>query len=487
MPDAPTVSRPIDLVEPVVPAPAGSEKAPGGLGAAAVPVVRAGRTETERPSRRSGLLLGDRRRALDAGRPVGFRATPRADDPAGEHWTDESEAHALVVAPTGAGKTTWLACQLAEHPGSAVVVDPKGELAAMTARRRLELGNDVVVLDPFGVTEAFDVRLFRGRFDPGHWLAHSSAIEDEAMALAAELHAAPLARDPFWAASATDLSAALISHVYEDLPHDRSWSKVADLHFAGDFDMNVAKLLDAGAVTNATAIESLVAYLSHPERDTRPSVLSTARAGMRAFHTPTVKRVTSGTSFDPAGMVSGEQPVTLYLVLPPQNMVSHAPLVRLWLTALLRALTSPERAHRTPGPRSEALFLIDELPALGRLAMVPSLFAYLRSFGVRAVAVVQSLAQLEVAYGPEARVIRENAGLRMAFGVSDLDQAEAVAPMLGVDPDLLLGLGREEMVVRHPHGVSRCRRATHLDAAFVPEGAFDPNPFHPVGRDGRPR
>lgn len=97
---------------------------------------------------------------------------------------------------------------------------------------------------------------------------------------------------------------------------------------------------------------------------------------------------------------------------------------------------------------------------------------------------VLSLAQLEVAYGPEARIIRENAGLRLAFGVTDLDQADAVAPMLGVDPDLLLGLGRDEMVVRGPDGVSRCRRATHLDPVFVPDGRFDPNPFHPTDRPG---
>ncbi|MBL8776475.1 MAG: type IV secretory system conjugative DNA transfer family protein [Acidimicrobiales bacterium] len=449
------------------------------------PVDRPTTTERHRPpAERTGLLLGDRRGSLDAGRPVGFGATLRGQEPLGECWSDRSEAHALVVAPTGAGKTTWLACQLAEHPGSAVVVDPKGELAAMTARRRLELGNDVVVLDPFGVTKGFDVRLFRGRFDPGRWLASTVGIEDEAMALAAEIHAAPLARDPFWAASATDLTAALILHVYLDLPpEERSWARVAELHFTGDFDLTIAQLLDAGAVSNPTARESLAAYLTHPERETRPSVLSTARAGLRAFHTPQVKQVLSGTSFDAAGMVSGERPVTLYLVLPPQNMVSHAPLVRLWLTALLRAFTSPERAHRRADARSEVLFLIDELPALGRMGMVPSLFAYLRSFGVRAVAVVQSLAQLEVAYEAEARVIRENAGLRLAFGVSDLDQAEAAGSLLGIDPDVLLGLARDEMVVRTGAGVSRCRRATHLDPTFVTAGCFDPNPFHATGGD----
>jgi type IV secretion system protein VirD4 len=427
----------------------------------------------------SGLLLGARRRSLESSLPIGYRSDRPAASSAPGLWFDDSEAHALLVAPTGAGKTTWLACQLARHPGSAVVFDPKGELVAMTARRRLELGNQVAVLDPFAVTTNFDLPVGRDRFDPGHWLSGSPTLEDDAMALAAEIHAAPLARDPFWAEAATDLTAAIITHVYEDLPEDeRSWAKVADLHFTGDFDMAVAQRLDRAAVRNVMANESLAAYLSHPERETRPSVLSTARAGMRAFHTPRVRGICSSTTFDPSGLITGARPLTIYLVIPPQNIVSHASLVRLWLTAMLRALTVPRRALRRHEPDSDVLFLIDELPGLGRMAMIPMLYAYLRSFGVRAVSIVQSLSQLTAAYGDEARVIIENAGIRAAFGVTDQYQAAALATMLDTTPDRLLALDHDEMAIRTATGTAACRRADHRSTEFVPEDWFDSNPYH---------
>ncbi|PJN92719.1 TRAG protein, partial [Amaricoccus sp. HAR-UPW-R2A-40] len=59
--------------------------------------------------------------------------------------------HALTIAGSGSGKGS---CQiipnLKEWPESAVVIDPKGEVARETAVFRKEnLGQEVAVLDPF--------------------------------------------------------------------------------------------------------------------------------------------------------------------------------------------------------------------------------------------------------------------------------------------------------------------------------------------------
>lgn len=65
----------------------------------------------------------------------------------------EGEGHLLTIAPTGAGK--GIGCiipALLRHTGPAIVVDPKGENAMVTARRRREMGHEVVVIDPMGVT-----------------------------------------------------------------------------------------------------------------------------------------------------------------------------------------------------------------------------------------------------------------------------------------------------------------------------------------------
>ena len=57
----------------------------------------------------------------------------------------------VTIAGARAGKTsTVLEPNLYLYPGSCVVLDPKGELSARTARLRRALGHDVYVLDPFG-------------------------------------------------------------------------------------------------------------------------------------------------------------------------------------------------------------------------------------------------------------------------------------------------------------------------------------------------
>src|SRR5688572_31883071 len=64
-------------------------------------------------------------------------------------WKDDR--HALSVAGTRAGKgASLIVPNLLLYPGSVLAIDPKGELARITGRRRKELGNKLVVLDPFG-------------------------------------------------------------------------------------------------------------------------------------------------------------------------------------------------------------------------------------------------------------------------------------------------------------------------------------------------
>ena len=61
--------------------------------------------------------------------------------------------HAVLFGPNGAGKgMRVLVPNLLSMVGkSIVVIDPKGQLAAMTAKFRHQIGDDVKIIDPFGV------------------------------------------------------------------------------------------------------------------------------------------------------------------------------------------------------------------------------------------------------------------------------------------------------------------------------------------------
>ena len=77
------------------------------------------------------------------------------------------DRHMITVAGSRAGKgVSVIIPNLIFYPGSVLAIDPKGELASITARRRAEgLGQKVFVLDPFDRTSA-RVKAYKASFNP---------------------------------------------------------------------------------------------------------------------------------------------------------------------------------------------------------------------------------------------------------------------------------------------------------------------------------
>ncbi len=134
------------------------------------------------------LFLGKSR---DTGKPVSF----------------SGEGALLTVGPPGTGKSRGVAAwNLLSYPGSMLVTDPKGQLAAWSAKHRAEqLGQDIVVLDPFGLTDwqSHSVNPLSGLVRA---VASGRAFRSEAERLAhLLLPDLPGNKDPFWRAGARDL------------------------------------------------------------------------------------------------------------------------------------------------------------------------------------------------------------------------------------------------------------------------------------------
>ncbi len=150
----------------------------------------------ERWRHEGGLLLGRR-----GGRLIG--------------WKDDR--HVMTIAGSRAGKGVSLIIpNLLLYEGSALVIDPKGENARITARRRGKgangLGQDVYVLDPFGVSGGPS-----SSFNPLGELdtASEDLIEDAGM-FADALITHPDRGERHWTESAQALLRALILAVAGD-------------------------------------------------------------------------------------------------------------------------------------------------------------------------------------------------------------------------------------------------------------------------------
>jgi type IV secretion system protein VirD4 len=420
-----------------------------------------------------GLLVGWSLEHEHRPQVVGFAPTtppPPAQPPVLEPILATGEGHLLTVAPTGAGKGVGcIIPALLRHRGPVVVVDPKGEAYAVTARRRRELGDQVVLLDPFHVTEGGN----KGGLNPLDLIDPESPLAlDDAQMLAQMIASYTSTKDPFWDERARQLIAALILHVVSDFPP--VLRNLGEVHFLlNQSQSEIDALAKQMARSTRPDVRTRAAILSTAEPRVRASIVSTAQAHAEIVGSPPLKAVLQQTSFALEDIVRGS-PLAIYIVLPPDKLETHGKLLRLWLGVVFACLCRRRRA-----PSQPTLLVLDEAAQLGELPQLRQAVTLLRGYGVRTWSFWQDLSQIERLYPSDWRTIVNNCRVVQAFGMANLAAAETVRALCGyrsafeildMDADelLLLAAGDEAVIAQRPNYLN--------DPPFV--GMFDPNLFH---------
>lgn len=73
--------------------------------------------------------------------------------------------HITTVVGSRAGKSVTVIANMLLYDGSTIVIDPKGELASITAPARAALGQQVCVLDPFNIVRG-PAQKYRAAYNP---------------------------------------------------------------------------------------------------------------------------------------------------------------------------------------------------------------------------------------------------------------------------------------------------------------------------------
>jgi type IV secretion system protein VirD4 len=410
--------------------------------------------------------------------------------PEGELITSRGEDHMLVCSRTGGGKgrSILLPVLLSDYEGSIICTDPKGEAAAVAARHRGTLG-PVYALDTWGVLR----ELGRGgvevaTLNPMYrsvMAGRSDDFADDNMSLAYELAGEQRAntKESFWPLQGMKLLAAAIGMIAircklgERMPtHEGCLGDVYRFLHGSDFRWEVARILDDfGKHTSFDPFvyEIFAGYLSMEADKVAPSVLSEAQLMCSLFGSPLVQRATSSTTIDTEALKRGD-PMTIFLVIPPERLSSHSILLRTWLGTILAIVTRRKRIPPVP-----TLFLVDEVAHLGNMPLLRDCITLLRGYGVRVALFLQAIAQLKGIFGHDWETVVQNCGTMVTFGHSTLTSARQVADQLGdISGEALFALGHEELAI---HQVGRpttlARRLDYLhDPLFA--GRFDPNPYY---------
>lgn len=377
----------------------------------------------------------------------------------------------LTFAPTGRGKgVSSIIPTLLTNNRPMVVMDPKGENFAVTARRRREMGHAVYALDPFKLMAKKSDSL-----NPMDLMKLPGvSVESEAVMLAETIgHDFQSKKEAFWDQHALGLTAGLIALAASGHYPD-NLTTVRD-HLVGEDPIHkIAVALDLLAEKNlkeTMAFRELSALLNQSERETRPSVLASAGTYAKIFNAERVAKTIEKSTIKLKDLVNAK-PVTVFIIIPSNKLHSHRALVRLWLSTIMAAIQS-----RTDKPANSTLFLIDECGHLGGFDLLKTAVTLCRGFGIQPWLFFQSLYQLKENFGEGWRTVIDNAGVVQAFGFANRFGSAEWGDFFGRAPKQLLSMAREDQLLFiQGTGTVESRRLNYLkDPQY--EGLYDSNPY----------
>lgn len=313
----------------------------------------------------------------------------------------------VTIGGSGSGKSAaHVITNLLHYPGSAFVLDVKGELWDKTAGYRSK---------KFGPCFRYSPTSPDGRshcYDPFAEIpADPIAAANACAVMADNLVGDDTSRDKFWSNRAKDFLRAfstLIALTHEPakrniayLPHylslTTSFDKKTNPYKGSETERVMNLMRDTSRRFNIPDLASAASAFENALADnTRlESIFDTARQFCSVFassHLVLSSLVRS--SWKPADLLK-RQGTTVYISLRPGELKAFAPIVRLIFQQHANALiTAKRRAGDLP-----VTFFLDELPQLGPLSSITDLLDLGRSAGVRLWMFSQYYGQFRDAYG----------------------------------------------------------------------------------------
>lgn len=417
---------------------------------------------------RFDLLLGS---SLEEREKLGFDKSPQKSEKLNA-VTYNGEAHLATIGKTGSGKgRSAVIPNLLTYNGSAVILDVKGELYYTTARARREMGQDVILLDPFhwvykqpDQLNPFDLLYLFGQDDL------DVEIQNLASLMVSKGH---LTKEPFWDISATALLTGVIAYIVNCKPlNERNIETVVKFLHSDDLSYQMAVALDTekSKMGNLAASE-FNAFLSTADV-TRGGISPTANSYLKPFNSKKIFKSFSNSTFSLEEFISGKNPTTVYIVMPPGYIQSHFALVRLWFYTLMKVFT-----NRREIPELPTMFFLDEVAQFGEFSVLENVMTIGRGYGIKVWLFLQSIHQLQQNYPKSWRTMLGNCDILQIFAVNDYLSARDLSELTGLSAPEIMRLKSDDQIVLQNGEPTKMKKLDYLsDKMFA--GLFDDNPFY---------
>ena len=362
------------------------------------------------------------------------------------------DRHLITVSPSRGGKGTTAiipALLSSACASSALIIDPKGQNAAVTARRRKELGHKVILLNPFKL----HAELFAAAgFPATHQFNPLAAFDSDSENFVADVTSLAEAliissgHDPHWGDSARDLITALMMYVCVDKDETKTLPRVREL-LAQPISAPPPLGDDGKPIPNAPPAPGTLAYTlaqvaacGFPPAEQRASrflgalgrefqsILSTALTQTAFLDDPAISFSLAGDDFRFIDLK--REHVTVYLILPSRYIAAYTRWLRLMVVSAINDLTSTAEQ-----PDKPVLLILDEFSQLGHLSSIENAMALAAGFSLKIWPILQDINQAKQIYSDRWETFFANAGIIQIFRPNDMTSAEHFSKRAGTWTD----------------------------------------------------
>ncbi len=331
--------------------------------------------------------------------------------------------HALIVAPTGRGKTTgFVIPNLLTWQGSAVVLDVKGECYEASARHRAAQGDMVYRFAP---TDWENKRTHR--YNP---LLRIYELEDPArQQMELQLLATLFLQNDNDRVQGLLKGGIDLFVAAGLLAFQRQRPTLGEIYriAASGGQKQKEYMARAHEVWNPAA-RLIFTRLASTNNDTLTSYVSLLMtSGLDQWQNPAIDDATAISDFD--FRTIRKAPFSVYLVVQPLMVKPLAPLIRLFFSDLLSALQDREPGPDEPWP---VMIMLDEFNRLGKMPIVAESIEVLRHYRGHLAVVTQTIPAIDEIYGENTRrALQGNAGVKLYLTPSDEKTIEELSKAVG--------------------------------------------------------
>jgi type IV secretion system protein VirD4 len=428
--------------------------------------------------------------------------------------------HGLVFGVPGSNKTAGLVIPTLQHARRSVIcLDVKLQNAAVTSRLRATFGR-TTILNPYNVLVDELPHLESDGWNPVLQLnPDSEDFESDAYCIAEAIIDSAGATDSgnskFFQESALNLAAALVMwerYTYSEpsLCHLRAMVSAPTEFTVVDgkqtvsggflYELELMRRCEHAAIKNVSGRLYSRLTDANSKNTSAQDVIDTFMASTRFLDDPRIARdMKKGGRIDFAAL--HREIVTIYVGLPPHQLVQAAKWLRLFINlALAELYKNPPRAPVLP----PVLFMLDEfgnVSAGGRLSNIVSAMNVSRDYSVQLFMYLQNLGQLKASYPKEWTSFFSGAGVLTTFNASDAETQQELSKLFGniemiVPTETVNGVSMTPQAIPliRPEDISRLGRGETISliepctmpvrgvAPVYPETPFrhglDPNPYY---------